>query len=88
MNIIKWKCGCIQIENEPIFLFYCEAESFTDFRLNEYIFDYDDDRKCEPPYVVITDNIVRFHILKSIAFQSKQAYSYRQFKSVLKDMVK
>lgn len=87
MNIIRWKCGCVQMQDEPIFFDYCERDGYTDYRLNEYIFDVNDERDCVPPFEIVSDE-EKQHILKSIAFQSQQAYHYRNFKQVLKDMVK
>lgn len=88
MNIIRWKCGCVQIQDEPIFFYYCEGDSRYDvYLLNEYIFDLNSERDCAPPFEIVSHE-EKLHILKSIAFQSQQAYAYRQFKSVLKDMVK
>ena len=87
MNIIRWKCGCVQMQDEPIFFNYCESDSrLSDYRLNEYIFDVSD-RTCELPFEIVSDE-EKLHILKNIVFQSRQAYAYRQFKNVLKDMVK
>lgn len=87
MNIIRWKCGCVQMQDEPIFFDYCEGDNYTDYRLNEYIFDVNDERDCVPPFEIVSDEEKK-HILKNIAFQSRQAYHFRKFKEVLKDMVK
>ena len=86
MNIIRWKCGCVQMQDEPIFFDYCEGDEYTDYRLKEYIFDVSD-RVCVPPFEIVSDEEKK-HILKNIAFQSREAYAYRKFKQVLKDMVK
>lgn len=86
MNIIRWKCGCVQMQDEPIFFRYCEDGKYSDYRLEEFIFDVSD-RVCEPPFQIVSI-VEKLHILKNIAFQSRQAYAYRQFKNVLKDMVK
>lgn len=86
MNIIRWKCGCVQMQDEPIFFNYCEGDAYTDYRLNEYIFDVND-RVCMPPFEIVSDEEKKY-ILKNIAFQSCEAYTYRKFKQVLKDMVK
>lgn len=89
LNIIRWKCGCVQMQDEPIFFDYCEGDEsrYSDYRLKEYIFDLNGERECIPPFEIVSDE-EKLHIFKSIAFQSRQAYAYRQFKSVLKDMVK
>lgn len=76
------------MQDEPIFFDYCEGEyRYGDYRLNEYIFDLNSERECIPPFEIVSDE-EKLHILKNIAFQSRQAYAYRQFKTVLKDMVK
>ena len=86
MNIIRWKCGCVQMQDEPIFFDYCEGHGYTDYRLKEYIFDVSN-RICAPPFEIVSDEEKKY-ILKNIAFQSREAYVYRKFKQVLKDMVK
>ena len=88
MNIIRWKCGCVQMQDEPIFFYYCEGEArYSDYHLNEYIFDLNGERDCVPPFEIVSDE-EKLHILKNIAFQSREGYHYRRFKKVLRDMVK
>ena len=87
MNFIRWKCGCIQIENEPIYVYYCETNDYTDYRLREYCFDVNSDRDCAEPFEIVSDEEKK-HILQCIRFAVDQAYHYRKFKQVLKDMVK
>lgn len=87
MNIIRWKCGCVQMQDEPIFFDYCEGEyRYDDYRLNAYIFDVSD-RECVPPFEIVSNEEKKF-ILKQVAFQSREAYHFQKFKKVLKDMVK
>ena len=87
MNFVRWKCGCIQIENEPIYVYYCEGNDYTDYRLREYCFDVNSDRVCEKPFEIVSDDEKK-HILQCIRFAVGQAYDYRKFKQTLKDMIK
>jgi len=86
MNIIKWNCGCIQIANEPIFLFYCEGEKFTDYRLRQYCFSISPDRTCEPPFEIVSKE-EKLHILSAIQFWVNRGYDHKRFCDELRLMV-
>lgn len=86
MNIIRWKCGCVQMQDEQIFFAYCEESDYSDYRLRDYIFDVSD-RVCEGTFEIVSIP-EKLHILGCVVYQSRQAYHFRKFKEVLKDMVK
>lgn len=80
MNFIRWKCGCIQIENEPIYVYFCEGGN-----LPEYGFSYSD-RKCQPPFEVVDKN-EKENIIAQIQNHVIQSYHYAKLRRVLKDLV-
>jgi hypothetical protein len=86
MNLVKWKCGCIQIENEPVYLHYCEGKNFTDYRLKEYCFSIDPNRVCEKPFEIVSLE-EKLHILHSIRYWVNRGYDHKRFCDELRVMV-
>ena len=86
MYIIRWKCGCVQMQDEPIFFAYCEDKTYTDYRLREYCFSIDPNRICEPTFEIVTLE-EKLHILHAIRYWVNRGYDHKRFCDELRTMV-
>lgn len=80
MKIIKWECGCIQIEGENIFLSFCEGDKGDD-----YGFFYDT-RICNPPFQEIIGS-EKENILAVLQNHTHNSYLYYNLRQVIRALV-
>lgn len=73
MNIIRWKCGCIQIENENVFIYYCEGDGADGYGF------YISDRKCNDTYEILDEETkqrificIQNHVIRSGEYKDLQ----------------
>jgi hypothetical protein len=80
MKIVKYKCGCIKISGEDIYLHYCEGDG------NEYGIYLNDRRTCEGLPETITGS-ERYAILRTLQQQVSKGYRYDELRQSLKSFL-